>query len=358
MKYYFGRSKKNVADLDFVLIMHNPKVLYVETPKAACTKIRNLLILLNQGCENHELANFLRTIKQAPSYHWEYGLTDNRSISNSELSSLFQNSDYLKFTFVRNPYDRLVSAYINKMCNAHLENNAHFTYVAKKIKAQAISSSSGLIADAIARMLTQINTLIVENRKSDSVVKRKSYYQGYDKDRDHKAKSSRDDAQKSNYDYDQIQAAIERDYGSTLPGFAIERLINRIRFSLVGCPNFEAIDLSKTPVHFEEFIEYVCQQNDEALEVQWRPQTLVTGFDIVDYDFVGKVETFDRDIKCLFKKIGANDYMYKYIPGRINTTKKGKKQIFWTDTLADMVYHKYQVDFENFGYDRFAYREF
>ncbi|NES22011.1 MAG: hypothetical protein F6K41_24590, partial [Symploca sp. SIO3E6] len=67
------KNHRSVADLDWVLILNKPKLLYVETPKAACTKIRTLLILLNRGYDDPELAEFLQTVKPAPYYHWEFG---------------------------------------------------------------------------------------------------------------------------------------------------------------------------------------------------------------------------------------------------------------------------------------------
>ncbi|NES22553.1 MAG: sulfotransferase family protein, partial [Symploca sp. SIO3E6] len=313
-------------------------------PKAACTKIRTLLILLNRGYDDPELAEFLQTVKPAPYYHWEFGVTDNRvDLSNRELSALFQERDYFKFTFVRNPYSRIVSAYINKMLDNPLRQNIHFTYVAKRIKAQVNYQSSGLIANLLDRIITQANNLIIKSRKSDSVIKPQNYRNYI--------------ATNNIYEYPQIETRIKAAYGKKLPGSWLERVLEQIKMLLRGCPKIESIDLNENRVTFADFVRYICQQDVAAMEVQWRPYTLLTGNDFVDYDFIGKVETFDQDISYLFDKIGAPDYIYYHIESKLNTTQKKNCQNFWTDTLANMVYEKYQSDFENFGYEKFSYKQ-
>ena len=47
-------KKKYLATLTWVLILPKYKLLYVPIPKAACTKLRTLLILLKRGYEDKE----------------------------------------------------------------------------------------------------------------------------------------------------------------------------------------------------------------------------------------------------------------------------------------------------------------
>lgn len=338
-----NRSNRTVADLDWVLILHNFKILYVQTPKAACTKICSLLILLARGYDDPELTQFLKDIKPAPYYHWEFGITDNRSVSDQELSNLFQNRDYFKFTFVRNPYDRLVSAYTNKVYDAPLKGNAYYTDVAKKIKAEINWHPQGLISAFLARTLNQIDNAISRGKKSDSVIRPR-------------------DAQTSilqpgeSYDYAGIETRIKANYSKRIPNNTLSKALTQLKILLLNYPKLESINIKSTPVSFEEFIKFVCRQKTEVMDVHWRTQTSITGLDFVKYDFIGKVENLAPDLEYMFNKIRAPEFMYRHIKDKMNVTNKQEK-IFYTDELANMVYEKYKSDFEAFGYDRFSYKK-
>jgi hypothetical protein len=85
------------------------------------------------GEDDPDLAEFLKKTKPSPYYHWEFGITDNYNLSKTELFKVFQESQYFKFTFVRNPFDKLVSAYANKIM-ASPSQNSYYQRVAKQIK--------------------------------------------------------------------------------------------------------------------------------------------------------------------------------------------------------------------------------
>ena len=83
-----------------VLILNDYKLLYVPIPKAACLKLKTLLILLNRGYEDLELYEFIHKAK-ASFAHWKFGISDNYQITDSELHKLFKDPNYFKFAFVR-----------------------------------------------------------------------------------------------------------------------------------------------------------------------------------------------------------------------------------------------------------------
>jgi len=86
-------------------ISHKHKVVYYTIPKAACTTIK-LFIGLIEGTatwkdNRHELSMLRLSLPEARSILYK---------------------DYFHFTFVRNPYDRLLSCYINKIYEPALHN--------------------------------------------------------------------------------------------------------------------------------------------------------------------------------------------------------------------------------------------
>lgn len=335
-------KKRTVADLEWVLLLKKYKLLYVEVPKAACTKIRTLSILLNRGYEDPELAKFLQTTKAAPYYHWEFGIVDNYDLSKRELLDVF-NSDYFKFTFVRNPYDKLVSAYSNKIVQPHLLGNGYYTRMAKQIKAE-ISWHQLQKSNPNLGMgwYQSIERILPKKRKHNSIKKPKADSQLKTKNLD-------------SYDYKKIAMTIEKLYGKEPPLKPMDVVSAKIKTWLLGYPDLDGIDLNEIPVSFEEFIEFICSQNIENMDEHWQPQTYYMGYEFTNYNFVGRVENFDRDIQDVFKKIDAPEYLYRHIEGKMNVSQKPKSN-FWTDELAERVYEKYKSDFEIFGYERDSYK--
>ncbi|NES81690.1 MAG: sulfotransferase family protein [Moorea sp. SIO1G6] len=113
--------------------------------------------------------------------------------------------------------------------------------------------------------------------------------------------------------------------------------------------------MDKNPVSFQEFINFVCDQNPQCMDVHWQPQTLLLNCECIKYDFIGHIENFEQDVRYIFDYINAPKYMYHLINKKINSSQKEGKPIAWTDELADKIYKKYQADFQAFGYDKMSY---
>ena len=341
LRHWFHR-KKGASALERILILHEHKLLYVETPKAGCTKIRSLLIFLNQGYENSELADFLKTTP-ASYYHWEFGIPDNHSYSSQELSTLFKNPNYFKFAFVRNPYERLASAYADRIYQPHLKNYEYYIDLAKKIKAELMWKPVSLISGLINKIDPLINLRILPPKSSASLA-RLNYY----------AENKKKAETLTSHNYTSIEKRIKESYGRYFKS-PYKQVYEDFKM-LLGYPNLDSIDLSKNPVSFEEFINFICGQNIEDMNEHWQLQNNYIGYEFIDYDFIGRLENFDQDIQVVFHKIGAPEYMYRYITGRMNESKRQKMKINWTDELAEKVYEKYRSDFEAFGYAPMSYK--
>ena len=86
------------------------KYVYVETPKVGCSTIKDTLqrMELNFPDLVREDANDIHDRKYSPL------LSPSQTCG---FDRLLSNSDYFIFCFVRNPYTRLLSAYLDKIVN-------------------------------------------------------------------------------------------------------------------------------------------------------------------------------------------------------------------------------------------------
>lgn len=351
-------KRKHLATLTWVLVLPRYRLLYVPIPKAACTKLRTLLILLNRGYEDQELEKFLNTTL-APFFNWEFGIPDNYRLSYTELYDLFYNSDYFKFAFVRNPYERLESMYAYRigapqlLLNASQATKDYYVYMQRQgiycvqqIKAQITWHASGLIKRLFSQIDSTVNSLF-SNQIGTSILLR---------DEDLKKFPLQES---ESYDYELIEQRISESFKKAYsnrkyPDNFYLRLSEKIK-RIFGYSDIEAIDLEKNPISFEEFINFVCDQNPKCMDTHWQPQTLQLSWDFIKYDFIGHLENFEQDIQYVLQRVDAPQYIYHLVKEKRNSSQKQGKQILWTDELADKIYKKYQADFEAFGYDKMSY---
>ena len=90
------------------IALHNYRAIYFYIPKVACSSIKSVCFdLLNPG----------ETISNV--HHYDYPC-----IRKNEVEEYYSN--YFKFAFVRNPWDRLVSCYRNKIKHDKNYNDSEF----------------------------------------------------------------------------------------------------------------------------------------------------------------------------------------------------------------------------------------
>jgi len=220
-----------------LIILPEKKVVYTPIPKAANSTIKKCL--WSASGVDIEGKNINSTIFKNPGPSRKIS-----DIDNQELDIIFKADDWFRFSFVRNPYKRLVSGYKDKILGL---NNP---------------------------------------KKSYSFLKR------------------------INWHSDQLPS-------------------------------------------FDEFIQVICKQPDDAMDWHWMPQSRLLMPDIIQYDFFGKLENFHDDMKSVLLKMNVSpekidDILSVFLN---KTTEKKGNTVQISEKTAEMIASKYSRDFELFEYD-------
>ena len=95
---------------------------------------------------------------------------------------------------------------------------------------------------------------------------------------------------------------------------------------------------------FNEFAQGVCETPDKDADHHFRSQYRFV--EDLNVDYIGKVETIEKDLQDLFKIIHKNSE----IPHLKQSTHKPYKE-YYDKKLMKMVHKRFEKDFELFDYD-------
>lgn len=103
-----------------------------------------------------------------------------------------------------------------------------------------------------------------------------------------------------------------------------------------------------TQVSFEEFLTALSQQHPSEMDPHWQPQIVVTAFNQMKYDVVGKLEEFD----LVMKELRASLRLPEYVIEKKNVRRsKIDAMSLVTPRARRLIREIYEEDFETFGYD-------
>ena len=95
-----------------------------------------------------------------------------------------------------------------------------------------------------------------------------------------------------------------------------------------------------------------------GINIHWKPFTSECSYCNIKYDVIGRMETFNEDVKYIFKKSGLSSILSlnlfnKFINSSKLKTKVMTKKYFsqLTENQINELYDMYRMDFEMFGYD-------
>lgn len=102
------------------IVDHNYHFVYCPIPKVACSSFRRWAVELRESANKEEIMNL--SLDQLHAYVKKYFTLSDYSYS--EAGKILESDKYFKFLFVRNPWYRLVSAYLDKFVKRQLP--AHY----------------------------------------------------------------------------------------------------------------------------------------------------------------------------------------------------------------------------------------
>lgn len=113
--------------------------------------------------------------------------------------------------------------------------------------------------------------------------------------------------------------------------------------------------IGKTDISFREFCVMACGQESRNQNDHWRRQCDDILLDRIDYDFIGKFERLEEDMRQvsvdIFGDVLPEMELKKdrnHSPSRTNA--QSKLMEYYTDDLKELVYDSYRDDFLKFSY--------
>jgi len=113
--------------------------------------------------------------------------------------------------------------------------------------------------------------------------------------------------------------------------------------ALLGLPEDRDAEVS-----FEQFLTAVERQDPLDLDLHWRPQHLNLMHPLVSYDLVGHIETFDRDVAEIRRRVDLPDLAME--SRNVSRTKPAASVYDGRPDLVRRVRQVFAEDFEIYGY--------
>ena len=107
-------------------------------------------------------------------------------------------------------------------------------------------------------------------------------------------------------------------------------------------------------VTFRDFVQYVEDTIKQRRDYHWCTMTDGLRPDLINYDFVGYFEHFNRDFKHVLQQLGVDEVLIPDLLDPVNESniKRLPLAAVYDWDLADRVYQLYKKDFETYGYER------
>ena len=111
-------------------------------------------------------------------------------------------------------------------------------------------------------------------------------------------------------------------------------------------------DSTPRMVGFGDFVRYIGEQSDNDRDGHWKSQTGTLHMESIQYDFVGRMESFTHDFTTVLEQFSAPPELIASVPQIVNESQRLPLAIAYDKNLADYVYGIFKDDFEAFNYDR------
>lgn len=104
-------------------------------------------------------------------------------------------------------------------------------------------------------------------------------------------------------------------------------------------------------ITFEQFALSVQNAEPTSLDIHWKPLNLLTAPHLINYNFIGRFETFARDFQFVLENIGLRKVepitRCDHATGALELLRR-----YYSPKIQSIVEDIYQEDFDLFGYKR------
>ena len=125
----------------------------------------------------------------------------------------------------------------------------------------------------------------------------------------------------------------------------------RAKKSVLSALEYDPEDMQRD-ISFGEFVEAISRQSIGDMDPHWRIQYHQTFQDQIDYDFVGRFESLEDDLKSILGRITPEYVNYWGVENRHATGSSSQILEFYDQNTEEQVYEIYRKDFDTFNYDR------
>ncbi|HEX6859858.1 MAG TPA: sulfotransferase family protein [Caulobacteraceae bacterium] len=101
---------------------------------------------------------------------------------------------------------------------------------------------------------------------------------------------------------------------------------------------------------FAAYVRAYTAIDDWRSDIHWRSQHMNAAVDVVPYDLIGRVETFEQDFGAVLARIAPGSPATRLVRPT-NISPADAADPVYTEELAERVYRRYARDFSLFGYD-------
>ncbi|MDK3074537.1 sulfotransferase family 2 domain-containing protein [Sedimentitalea sp. JM2-8] len=307
-----------------LLISLRNRFMFARVPKVANSSLKHLIY-------NMEKMPWSDPIREDMVHDSNYGPVLRPALLGYESPILHRalfSDRFFRFTFVRNPYARALSGYLDRYRDKGSVIWRAVNDTAVRQGWLTVPDGEDLFSrDVLQRYLAEHPTL-------RGTVQDIANANGWFPDPD-------DDLDFSSHLLKALSAYVN---GHTAETTRMAQIVNRIAVQNGWLASLEA------EVDFSTYLRAIAEIDPRGMDVHVSPQTVQTLSDLVPYDHVGAFETLAEDVAIIGRRIWGREDAALGFQSPSRTDAGSRLQEIYTDADITLINRIYEKDFTTFGY--------